>query len=257
MLKKVLTVVLALSLILILPLTVSADSPFVIDDADLLTGSELEDLNETAQQLSEEYDMDFVILSTDALYGEDIRDFADDVYDRNGYDYDCILLIVAMDEREYYIRTYGDAYDIFTDRVLMDIEDRFLDDLSGGDYYDAFDTFLEASADALYGESVGSSNVSSRYESDYEESYESEPNIFLSLLIGAVVALIAILIMRSQMNTAMPQKHAVGYIRDNSYHLTEHHDMFLYSRVTKTPKPQNNGSSRSGGGSRGGRGGRF
>ena len=156
-----------------------------------------------------------------------------------------------MEEREYYIRTIGQANDIFTNRVLMDMEDRFLDDLSDGDYYKAFDTFLDCAAQRM-----------SEYESEGDSGQQhadsrGKVNILISLVIGAAVAGIVILIMRSQMNTAKAQKHAVGYIKDGSYHQTEHLDLFLYSRVTKTPKPQNNGGSRSGGGSRGGRGGRF
>lgn len=76
------------------------------------------------------------------------------------------------------------------------------------------------------------------YDSGYAGS--SISNLFLAVLIGGVAALIAILIMRRNMNTARHQHHAVAYVKQNSYRLTAHRDTFLYSQVSKTPKPKNN-----------------
>ena len=83
-------------------------------------------------------------------------------------------------------------------------------------------------------------------------------------IIGLIAAVITLLIMRSKMNTAKPQKNAANYLKAGSFHLRQRSDMFLYSRVSRRAKPKNNtsgsGSSvhrSSGGVSHGGRGGRF
>ena len=170
--------------------------------------------------------------------------YAERYYDENGFSRDGILLLVAMDEREWYILTNGECNEVFTSRNLDRLEDAFLDDLSDGEYYDAFSGFLD--------------EVASCMDSPEQTASGSDVNIGISILVGAIAAAVTVLIMRSQMKTAKPQTHAIGYIREDSYRITEQRDMFLYSRITKTPKPQSNGSSgRSSGGSRGGRGGSF
>ena len=84
--------------------------------------------------------------------------------------------------------------------------------------------------------------------------------VLVALAIGAAAGGITILVMRSQMNTAKAQHNAGNYLVNGSYQLKRHHDIFLYSRVTRTRKAENNGSSThrsSGGVSHGGRSGRF
>ena len=101
------------------------------------------------------------------------------------------------------------------------------------------------------------------YETNREPDYL---NAFLiALLIGVIAALVTVLIMASQMNTAKFQKNAANYLISGSYHLTTRRDMYLYSHISKTPRQQSSngrggGSSvhrSSGGRSHGGRGGRF
>lgn len=278
--KRILSLLLCLLLIAALPNTVLAAEPaWVVDNADLISANEESALIEQILDIRDTYKMDVAIVTVWDLDGKSVQTYADDYYDDHGYgygeDYTGVLLLIAMDTREWYISTCGEAIYALTDYSLDVLGDELVHFLSLGEYYMAFENFVNSLPKYMIAYKEGVPYDGYVQPDDYYPEYrdeivyyesEFEPNHFVSLLIGAVVALIVILIMRSRMNSAKPQKHAVEYIKDGSYHLHTCRDMFLYSRVSKTPKPQNNGGSRgggssvhrsSGGRSHGGRGGRF
>ena len=75
--------------------------------------------------------------------------------------------------------------------------------------------------------------------------------IGVSLLVGAIIGLIALLIARRGMNTVKSKGSATDYVRQNTFRITGRQDIFLYSNVTKTRRDTDSGSSEghSGGGS--------
>ena len=253
--KRILTVMTAILLMLSLALPVCAaqDKPRVVDQAGLLTDSEIRLLEESIQEFTDIYGMDVVILTVDSLRGQSAQAYADNYYDRNGYgagsDGSGLLFLLAMEEREWYISTCGQAVTVFLDSTIDDMGDLIVPYLSDGDYYYGFSIWLDFLPDYMSADSDASVSITHTEKAP-------KVNILVSLAIGLVVAGIVILIMRSCMNTARRQSGAQEYLRQGSYHLTERHDMFLYSHVSKTPKPKNTGSS-GGGRSHGGGGGRF
>lgn len=86
------------------------------------------------------------------------------------------------------------------------------------------------------------------YDDDYDHSYEEEgsaefvwwKSALISLAIGLGISLIITGIMRSKMKSVRFNNAARNYIRQNSMNITRSSDMYLYSHVTKIPKPQNN-----------------
>ena len=245
-----------LTIVLILSMAVPAfaadsDVPRVVDNADLLSSDEEASLNREIQQMQSELSLDIVIVTTYGTGSKTAQEYADDFYDNYGYGYGSdnsgILLLLDMQAREWHMSTCGEAIQIFSDNDLDDLGEEIVDDLSGGDYYEAFSHWL----DELPG-----------YVEDYREGDSIFSNLPLALVIGLVAAAITILIMRSSMNTAKPQKGAVNYMTEGSFHLRQRSDVFLYSRVSRVPRPKNNGGGSSthrssGGISHGGRGGKF
>ncbi|MBO5653399.1 MAG: hypothetical protein J6S44_04210 [Clostridia bacterium] len=57
--------------------------------------------------------------------------------------------------------------------------------------------------------------------------------IVIGFAIGFVIALIIVLVMARKMSTVRPAKTADGYVKKNSFRLTESRDIYLYSRVTR------------------------
>lgn len=69
------------------PTALAAESgeQFVFDKADLLTTEEEDELNDMANNLAENFNMNFIILTTDDVEGKEAEVYADDFYMDNGF----------------------------------------------------------------------------------------------------------------------------------------------------------------------------
>lgn len=287
--KKLLSFVLLLALILSVTVTaVAADpgAPIIVDNAGVLSSAETADLTRKAYDIRYTYEMEVVIVTVNSLDGKSAQDYADDYYDYNGYgvgdDYSGVLLLIAMDSREWWISTCGEAIYAITDYGIEQLFSEMSGYLSNDRFYHAFDAYLDALPE--YFEAYQSGDPIDGYAGSYDGSgsyrpgdadeivyYDSDSfglsNVLFSLLIGCGVAGIAVFAMKSSMNTKRKQHGAAGYVIEGSYHLRGHSDLFLYSNVSKVRRQENNSSGRSGGGSsshrsssgrsHGGGGGRF
>ena len=108
----------------------------------------------------------------------------------------------------------------------------------------------------------GIANKATEILESYEAGIDTETlktGIIISVIAGAIIGLIVVLVLRAKMNNAKPQKTAGHYIRNGSFNLTVCRDMYLYSTTRRVARPKSNssGGSRGGGRSHGGRGGRF
>lgn len=275
MYKKITIILLCALLLPCLILSVSGQTTsYVTDYAGLLLPEEISALEEKAAELALLYDIDPVILTVDSLYGKSAQDYADNFYDDTGYRDDGVLFLLAMTEREWYISTCGTVIYALTDYGIQQLGESVVPYLADESWYDGFYLFLGSLPDYLAayesGKPIdGQANYSGDYyHGDQEEilyyGEESNPSFFLSLLCGVFVAGITIFIMRLSMNTKRAQRSASGYMKEGSWNLYQHRDLFLYSNVTKTRrqenKPSGGGSSvhrSSGGRSHGGGGGKF
>lgn len=261
--KKILLVILLALIVCAVSVNVifAATPPRLVDDAKLLTSSEKSELLSLLNDISERQNMDIVIVTVNSLSGKSPRAYADDYYDYNGYGEDGVLLLLAMDSRDYYISTSGYGIQTLTDAGIDYISDRFVGDLSSGNYASAFETFAENCDDfisqAKSGEPYDSGNMP-------RSSFPFGKNLLISLLIGFVIAFIATAIMRSKLKSVRPKAGATDYVREGSFRVTSANDLFLYRRVTRRARPKDTGSgggssthSSSSGRSHGGGGGKF
>lgn len=256
---KLICLILCLLLLPSLFLSVGAEQQYVIDNADLMSSSEEAALEEKAQALRQEYGMDVVILTVDSLDGKHPQDYANDYYDYNGYSEDGVIFILSMEKRDRYISTCGNAAYVLTDYGIQQVGESALPYLKSGDYYGAFDAFLDALPTYFSAYNDGTPidgtvpTSGDYYHGDQEEVvYYEQPrhvNVWISIVIGAVIGGITVLIMRACMNTKRPQRSAGSYLNDSSYHLRTNQDLFLYSNVTKTRIQQESSSSGGGGSS--------
>lgn len=66
-------------------------------------------------------------------------------------------------------------------------------------------------------------------------------NIVIAAIIGGLIlALIVSLTLVGELKTVRHERAAQNYIRQNSFKLTSSRDLFLYKKLEKTAKPQNN-----------------
>ena len=268
--KKFLALILSLFVLIPLPVYASTSLPRIIDHADLLTTDEEVYLEEKAQRLSAAYAMDVVILTVDSLGGTNSEEYADDYFDENGYgigdDYSGVLFLLSMEYRDWAISTCGEAIYALTDYSVQQVFYETAEYLSENRYFEAFNAYLDAlepyfsayrrgkPIDGNIGNYDGPGVFIPGTADDiiyYDEQVQRNfgwylKKFLLSLLIGVIMAGIALLIMRSKMNTAKAQRDAGSYVSDGAAKIIGHRDIFLYSNVKKTRKEQSNSS---GGGS--------
>ena len=222
-------------------------TPYVNDYADLLSDSEELELNKKLLAFKNRYGIDAVIVTTNSTNGMNIRDYADDFYDYNGYGKDGILIVLDMYNREWWFSTKGKGIDYFTDYGLDQIIEDMYDDLRSGNYYGAFSTYAkdveQFTESAINGNTI-----------DYqpEEIRFGLTNIAVSALIGLFVSLVTMLVLKGQLKSVSRQRLAHNYIVGNSFMLTGASDLFVNRHVTRSRRPEPNRSSGGGGGYSGG-----
>lgn len=234
----------------------------LMDMADLLTDAEERVLLNTLDRVSVRQKLDVVIITVDSLEGNDVVSFADDLYDYCQFGYganrDGVLLLISMEDRDWYISTCGYGITAFTDAGIQYIGGQMKSDLSAGNYAAAFRTYIEKCDEFITQARTGKPFD----KSSLPKSPMSAIWIPISLLSGIVLAVITVSGMKAQLKTVRFQPEAKHYIKDGSLNITGSRDLFLYRTVDRTEKPRDtdSGSSThtsSSGETHGGGGGKF
>ena len=254
--KRILSLTLALALCMMLALTVNAtaytpasDSAetvgqlLVMDQAGLLTESEINTLNTKLLSISSTYNAQLVIVTVDSMEGGDIDEFINYFYDEMALGYgenrDGVLLLVSMDPRQYRILTNGMADAAIGESGIDSISDHIVSDLSEGNYAAAFISFADECAYYLDG-----------YLNGFP--FNTGGTLIAALIIGLVIGVIVALVLKGQLKSVRQQKQANVYIKNGSMQVTTRSDLFLYRQVSRTKKEtsssSSSGSSRSVGG---------
>lgn len=247
----VLAFVMLFAFSLCLTLSASADGGkrYVVDDGDFLSPWDEDALAKKLAALSDEYDMDFVVVTTTSLGGKSAEAYADDYFDYNGYgrgsDRSGVLLLRFRNsfDRYVHISTRGDAEKVFSsDRI-----EGLLDAME-----DAFWENNEAKAFTIFADCIPG----------VFEDFKSYDTIWviISIVAGLIVAAIVTGSMKKQLKSVRAQQYAGSYVRKDSFKVTESRDTFLYSTVSRvrreTSSSSSSGSHRSSSGASHGGGGR-
>lgn len=220
---------------------------WVWDQAELLTAEEVEALNETCQEIAEKHEVGVSIVTVEDFGGGDMKEWQRRLYEEYEFgagDSDSgVMLAVSMSERDWGMVAFGDAQSVFTTYCRERIAGAFLDDLSEGNYYDSFSTYLELCDEFMTAAEEG--NPYSE-EEPYKEGMPIPVIIGAAFLISLLVSLLIVMSWKKSMNTRVQQNAAAMYFEEESFALTKNTDMFLYHTVSRRAKPKDNGSSHSG-----------
>lgn len=247
--KRLFSTILVLLLVLSMTVCVSAATDaFVYDDAGLLTEGEKSELSGRLAQLSDTYDAQIVVATVASVEGGDVDDYLEYIYDTMGFgcgeNFDGVLLLVCMDPREYRILSNGYCGTAINTGAIDDIGDAIVDDLTDGDYANAFEGFADKCEYYLDGHLNG-----------FPFNYGM--NLAIALVIGVIVGQITGKVLDGQLKTVRKQDRAHNYVKSGSLTLTEQQDVFLYRDVQRTKKDTDSDSRSSGGSSRSTGGGSF
>lgn len=227
--RRFLAILMALTVCFVLVLCVGAASEqeFVVDEANILTASEEEALNAKLEKIQKDYKLDVMIITKNEAYGlGKLDDYAEACYRAAGFGDDGIVLLIAMDERDWTYVMLGETDKKFNDKKCEELEDEFVPKLSSGDYAEAFESFADTYVEIM------------------DRGIVSAGTIVVAILIGALLSfLIPMSMLKGQLKSVRMQPAASSYVRQNSMRLNVQRDIFLYRNIQRTAKPKNTGSS--------------
>lgn len=248
--KRIIYFMLIAIFALTLPFCANAEG---YDGAGLLDYDEDSAISARTLELTEKYDCMVVVYTADSLDGyysaetaakNTLQYYIDGYY--NDFSNGGVIFYVAMESRDWWVYTTGNAWDMFNSDAMDEIEERAVEYLSDGEYYKAFDTYLDIAEDVL--EANANGNAYKRPK----DMFDLVIYIGIAAVIALVIAFIWVSILRSQLTSVRFKHGADDYRVAGSFNVTGSADRFLYKNVTRTAIPKSSGSS---GGSRGGGGG--
>lgn len=256
--RKILILMIVLCLLLTCMFSVHGASPRLVDEAGLLSGDEASQVTAQLNDVSGRYGLDVVVVTVDSTNGKSPMAFADDYYDYNDYASDGVLLLVSMEDSDWWISTTGYGITVFTDAGIEYIGDQVVPYLSDGDFAEGFTTFAQLCdtfiAQAKSGDPYDNHNLP-------KAPFRLVLNLGLALAIGLVAAFLVTGSMKNKLKTVASQAAANDYVTAGSLQLTHSRDLFLYTHLDRREKPKSSSGSSthtsSSGTTHGGGGGKF
>lgn len=248
-------VALALACGLGCPAVASADegsAGFVWDECAVLSADQSQQLSVKAQEVTDDSGIGVYLLFCDTMNGNmnptsrQRTDFAVGFYESYGLGLgsgrDGLLLVVAVESRDYVTVAYGQGSYAFTDEGIASMEDAVTSRL-------ADDEWFEAAVE--YYDQVG---IQLGYYGLTGKPYDPDALALLavcvvgSLVVAAVVAGAHLAMQRRKMKTAVLKEEASAYLDPSSVTITESSDMFVNSTMAVVPRVQSSGGGGHGGG---------
>ena len=230
----------------------NADSlDYVHDEAGILNDDERIKLNDKLAEISERQQFGVYVITVDSIGSKEPKLYAADYYEAQGFGYgadtDGVLLMLAMESRDWAIVTHGSGIPTFTDRGQQWITDNILPDLSDGNYYDAFSAYAGYADDFITQAKNGEPYDVNNLPKKKKTIGAVLKGVVISLAVGLIAGFIAMKKVKGDYEKAVRFKaNASDYLVNGSLQLTGSYDNFMYSNVTSRKIER---QSSSGGGS--------
>lgn len=249
----------------------AAINQHVYDKADLLSTTEIENLEQLCIDYGNEAGIDIMILTHNDKNGGYAEDYIEDFEDKLPVG-NRVYLLIDMNERVVFMEGYGSAETYIHSKRINAIIEEITPDLSNGNYYDACTTYIKRSAAYMSDDSelnydhdytAGTPQSSNPNAPNYDETWPSDrnsgtsdfikliSNVWVQLITSIVIGIIAVSIMAYRSGGTMTAGSA-NYIEQNNSGLIGRRDDYVRTQVTRVRKPQNNNSNGSGGFNAGG-----
>ena len=225
----------------------------VFDYAELIDEADEREMHLWIQDMRENWGMDLAYLTTDDTEGKSVQQYGADFYVEHdlglGENYDGVIFVLDMGNREGQIITSGKAIDIYTDYYIDQMWDNMVGYLSDGDYYNAFFS-LYMDMNELAGEYEQYQTDPDSFISDYSKA-QKQKSIFTSLGIAAIFSLViagfAVSSMKKACRNVRPYTDGRAYLKENGFYLTTNQDSFATTHTSMMPIPRDDDDHHSGG----------
>ncbi len=248
------------SLITLFSIFVSAENCRYHDEAELLNSSQADYLENALQDIYDIHKADVFIVVVEDLGHQSARSYANKIFRTETGTDDAkksgVVLILSMEERDWHVYAYGIARYIFTDQVIDSVMEVLVSDyLSKNDFYNGFIGFANQ-CHAYFFRTY--ERIENEYANGDDPSLDDTPPsmgtcILIALSVGLVTAIVTVSILISQLKSVKSARDASGYVKHDSFALTESRDIFLYSTVSRSARSQSSSGSRSRSGGRSGK----
>ncbi len=229
---------------------------YVMDEADILSDAEEEDLRTRAQSISETYHCSVYMAAVNDYHvfgSNDVMESAKNIY-RNyelgyGEGRDGFLLMLSMSDRDWALIAYGDFGNAsLTDYGRTDMAAAFRNEFRDDDWYGGFSDYLD---DAELYLKMSAAGTPFDHDTDpFARKFWLIVSYGIAAIIGLISAFVITGIWKSRMETANAAHSAKGYLVPGKETITSSKDRYLHmtqTRVYDPPSKSDGGSSSSGG----------
>lgn len=244
MAKKFLAIIIAALICVSFVFSASAyTQQYVIDYADKLSSSEIEELDLFAEKLESDYGVTVLFCITEGTGDVTADEFSSETYGDYTDNENGIIIVHDDWNKSYSVFTSGNADEAFSDAAVDSMKDAY--DLNesyyGGIYacYELAEEYLENgySGGYIYDEEPLNNDTDTIGASE-EKDGVSIIWLPVSLLIGLLVGFLIINGIASKNKSVKMQENATVYTRPGSMVITGSADNFLYNNVERREKPK-------------------
>lgn len=245
MTKKIFAIIIAALICVSFVFSASAyTQQYVIDYADKLSSSEIEELDLFAEKLETAYGVTVLFCITEGTGDVTADEFSSETYidytdNENG------IIIVHDDwNKTYSVFTSGNADEYFSDAAIDSMIDAYdLNESYYGGLYACYELAEEYLENGYSGGYVYDDEPVYAGEADEQETVNEKDGVSIiwlpvSLLIGLLVGFLIINGIASKNKSVKMQKNATVYTRPGSMVITGSADNFLYNNVERREKPK-------------------
>lgn len=215
------------------------------DQANLLSTSEKQTIEDDIKKLQQQTGMDAVVVTTNTTDGKSWEAYADDFYYYGGYGKndtnDGFLFLIDMEHRKYHISTTGEMIAILSGSRIDQIIDDAASDMKSGNYYGAISLVL-SDVEQFVAKGAPDGTVYNAETGKLEHIKSLSPiKIIVAIIIALATASSVFIIIwrRYQLKGSV---YAYPYYDFGTVTLTESQDIKTSDIVTTRHIPKNNNS---------------
>ena len=236
------------------------ESQRVFDHAGLFTSAQTASMETEIAELQKKMKMDVVVATTKDSGGKSAVEYADDFYDYGGFgtgnDYNGLLFLIDMDNRELTISTSGIMRRYLTDKRIDSMLDRIYEYASQGDYEGCVEQFLKDTL-KYYNKGIRAGQYIYDVETgsiSFHRSIRWYEGMFALLVSAGVAGSVCLGVKRRYSMEQTERERAnslLAYRADAKYRFGDVNDILLNKFVTSAPIPRADRGGSGGSGSPG------